>query len=291
MLFKNFKNNLSKIFLSKKINQETLDAFEEILIQSDIDIDTAEEIINLLGKSKFSNELRIEEIHSRIEDIIINILKSAEKTLYFEAKENPFIVLCIGVNGSGKTTTIAKLAKKYKENKNKVLLVAGDTFRAAATEQLSIWADRLQVNILKGEINSDPASIAYNSIEEAKKNNENIILIDTAGRLQNKNDLMDQLGKIDRVLKKINSNYPHETIITIDATTGQNAIKQVEEFNKFSKISGIIMTKYDGSANGGTLISIANKFKIPIYAIGTGESLDDLKIFNAKDFTSQLVRQ
>ena len=153
------------------------------------------------------------------------------------------------------------------------------------------WADRLQVNILKGEINSDPASIAYNSIEEAKKNNENIILIDTAGRLQNKNDLMDQLGKIDRVLKKINTDCPHETIITIDATTGQNAIKQVEEFNKFSKISGIIMTKYDGSANGGTLISIANKFKIPIYAIGTGESLDDLKIFNAKDFTSQLVRQ
>ena len=290
-MLKNFKDKILKTFVSKKIDKETLDSFEEVLIQSDIDINTAEEIVISLSKAKFSNNFDIGEVENRIEEIMLQILAPAEKPLKIISNQNLTVILCIGVNGSGKTTTLAKLANKFKEKGNQVQLVAADTFRAAATEQLSVWATRLNIDIIKGELNSDPASVAFCSLEKAEKNKKNIVLIDTAGRLHNKNDLMDQLGKIDRVLKKVNSHYPHETIITIDATTGQNAIKQVEEFNKYSKISGIIMTKYDGSASGGTLISIANKFSIPIYAIGTGETLNDLEFFNARDFISRIINQ
>ena len=290
-MFKNFKDKILKTFISKKIDQDALNSFEEILIQSDIDINTAGQIVDSLKKSKFPNDINIDDVENKIEEIIVEILDPVEKPLHIFSKQDPTVILCIGVNGSGKTTTLAKLAHMFKEKGNHVLLVAADTFRAAATEQLSVWADRLNINIIKGEMNSDPASIAFHALEKVKDSKENIVLIDTAGRLQNKNDLMDQLGKIDRVLKKVNSNYPHETIITIDATTGQNAIRQVEEFNKYSKISGIIMTKYDGSANGGILISIANKFSIPIYAIGVGESLNDLEIFNARSFASRIVRK
>ena len=290
-MFKNFKDKILKTFISKTIDQDALNSFEEILIQSDIDINTAGQIVDSLKKYKFPNDINIDDVENKIEEIIIEILDPVEKPLQIFSKQDPTVILCIGVNGSGKTTTLAKLAHMFKEKGNHVLLVAADTFRAAATEQLSVWADRLNINIIKGEMNSDPASIAFHALEKVKDSKENIVLIDTAGRLQNKNDLMDQLGKIDRVLKKVNSNYPHETIITIDATTGQNAIRQVEEFNKYSKISGIIMTKYDGSANGGILISIANKFSIPIYAIGVGESLNDLEIFNARSFASRIVRK
>ena len=290
-MFKNFKDKILKTFISKTIDQDALNSFEEILIQSDIDINTAGQIVDSLKKYKFPNDINIDDVENKIEEIIIKILDPVENPLQIFSKQDPTVILCIGVNGSGKTTTLAKLARMFKEKGNHVLLVAADTFRAAATEQLSVWADRLNINIIKGEMNSDPASIAFHALEKVKDSKENIVLIDTAGRLQNKNDLMDQLGKIDRVLKKVNSNYPHETIITIDATTGQNAIRQVEEFNKYSKISGIIMTKYDGSANGGILISIANKFSIPIYAIGVGESLNDLEIFNARSFASRIVRK
>jgi fused signal recognition particle receptor len=290
-LLKNFKDKILKTFISKRIDKKTLDSFEEILIQSDIDIDTAGQIVSSLSKSKFSNNFDIGDVENKIEEIILEILAPAEKPLKIVSNQNLTIILCIGVNGSGKTTTLAKLANKFVEKENQVLLVAADTFRAAATEQLSIWANRLNIDIVKGELNSDPASVAFQSLEKADISKKNIVLIDTAGRLHNKSDLMDQLGKIDRVLKKVNSYYPHETIITIDATTGQNAIKQVEEFNKHSKISGIIMTKYDSSASGGTLISIANKFSIPVYAIGTGETLNDLEFFNARDFASKIIKQ
>lgn len=287
-MFKNLQETISRVFASQKVDNESLILFEDTLIQADIDIETSEKIINELKSSRFSEQVSIEDIQNKVIEIISKILKNAEANYEFKFSEKIKVILFIGVNGTGKTTTIAKFAKKFKDNDNSILLVAGDTFRAAATEQLGVWADRLNIQIFKGEKNSDPASIAYKSIEVAENNSNNILLIDTAGRLQNKSDLMDQLGKIDRTLKKLNEEYPNETIIVLDATTGQNAIKQIEEFNKYSKITGIVMTKYDGSASGGTLISIANKFDIPIYALGNGEALDDLELFNAEKFATQL---
>ena len=197
----------------------------------------------------------------------------------------------MGVNGSGKTTTIAKIANNFIKEGKKVLLVAADTFRAAASEQLEEWAKKINTDILTGEEGSDPASIVFKSIEESQLKKYQVIIIDTAGRLHTRSDLMDQLGKIDRVLKKIDNNFTHQTIITIDATTGQNALKQVEEFDKIVKISGIILTKYDTSASGGTLISIAEKTKLPIVAIGVGEKINDLVQFESKKFSKDILEK
>lgn len=288
MLFKSLHETISKVFASKRVDEETLILFEDTLIQADINIETSEKIVSELKSSRFPNECSFDEIQNKVIEIITKILKSSEINYNFDFPESFKVILFIGVNGSGKTTSMAKFAKKFKEVEKSILLVAGDTFRAAATEQLSIWAERLEVEIFKDSPNVDPASVAYKAIEVANNNNNNVVLIDTAGRLQNKNDLMGQLAKIDRTLKKLDERYPNETIIILDATTGQNAIKQIEEFNKFSKITGIMMTKYDGSASGGTLISIANKFDIPIYALGNGEGLNDLELFNAEKFATQL---
>ena len=196
----------------------------------------------------------------------------------------------VGVNGSGKTTTIAKLANQFQKEKKNVLLVAADTFRAAAAEQLNEWADKIGTDFVRDADKSDPASVVYKSIAYANKNNIDVVIIDTAGRLQNKTDLMDQLGKIDRVLKKRDETLPHDSIISIDATTGQNALKQVEEFNKFIKITGIIMTKFDSNAAGGTLVSISNKTNIPILAIGSGEQISDLIDFDPEQFSNNFIK-
>ena len=196
----------------------------------------------------------------------------------------------VGVNGSGKTTTIAKLANQFQKEKKNVLLVAADTFRAAAAEQLNEWADKIGTDFMRDADKSDPASVVFKSIEYANKNNIDVVIIDTAGRLQNKTDLMDQLGKIDRVLKKYDETLPHDSIISIDATTGQNALKQVEEFNKFTKITGIIMTKFDSNAAGGALVSISNKTKIPILAIGSGEQISDLIDFDPEQFSNNFIK-
>ena len=196
----------------------------------------------------------------------------------------------VGVNGSGKTTTIAKLANQFQQEKKSVLLVAADTFRAAAAEQLNEWADKIGTDFVRDAYKSDPASVVFKSIEYANKNKIDVVIIDTAGRLQNKTDLMDQLGKIDRVLKKHDETLPHDSIISIDATTGQNALKQVEEFNKFTKITGIIMTKFDSNEAGGTLVSISNKTNIPILAIGSGEQISDLIDFDPEQFSNNFIK-
>ena len=256
-MLKGFKDSISKIFSNRKVDQETLDEFEELLIKSDIDIVTAEEIIKKLSSRKFSENSTPGDIQSTLEEIISEILNPSEKRIEYNTDQCPIILMVMGVNGSGKTTTIAKIANNFIKEGKKVLLVAADTFRAAASEQLEEWSKKINTDILTGEEGSDPASIVFKSIEESQLKKYQVIIIDTAGRLHTRSDLMDQLGKIDRVLKKIDNNFPHETIITIDATTGQNALKQVEEFDKIVKISGIILTKYDTSASGGTLISIA----------------------------------
>ena len=290
-MLKGFKDSISKIFSNRKVDQETLDEFEELLIKSDIDIGTAEEIIKKLSSKKFSENFTPGDIQSALEEIISEILNPSEKRIEYNTDQCPIILMVMGVNGSGKTTTIAKIANNFIKEGKKVLLVAADTFRAAASEQLEEWSKKINTDILTGEEGSDPASIVFKSIEESQLKKHQVIIIDTAGRLHTRSDLMDQLGKIDRVLKKIDNNFPHETIITIDATTGQNALKQVEEFDKIVKISGIILTKYDTSASGGTLISIAEKTKLPIVAIGVGEKINDLVQFESKKFSKDILEK
>jgi len=290
-LLRGFKESISKIFLNRKVDQDTLDEFEELLIKSDIDIGTAEEIIKRLSLKKFGDNFSPDEIQSALEQIIFKILSSSEKKIEYNSNVSPLVLMIMGVNGSGKTTTIAKIANNFIKEGKRVLLVAADTFRAAATEQLEEWSKKINTDILKGEEGSDPASIVFKSLEEAKLKKYQIIIIDTAGRLHTRSDLMDQLGKIDRVLKKIDNNFPNETLITIDATTGQNALKQVEEFNKIAKITGIVLTKYDTGASGGTLISIAEKTKLPIVGIGIGEAINDLEPFDSKKFSREIIEK
>ena len=289
-MFKSLKSGLAKVFANQKIDQNTIQDFEDLLITSDVDVETSELITTKLGNEKFSNAPSLEEIQSSLSKIINEIVSTNIKKIDYKNNTKPYVILMVGVNGSGKTTTIAKLANQFQQEKKNVLLVAADTFRAAAAEQLNEWADKIGTDFIRDDDKSDPASVVFKSIEYANKNNIDVVIIDTAGRLQNKTDLMDQLGKIDRVLKKHDETLPHESIISIDATTGQNALKQVEEFNKFTKITGIIMTKFDSNAAGGTLVSISNKTKIPILAIGSGEQISDLIDFDPEQFANNFIR-
>ena len=289
-MFKSLKSGLAKVFANQKIDQNTIQDFEDLLITSDVDVETSELIRAKLGNEKFSNAPSLEEIQSSLSKIINEIVSTNTKKIDYKNNTKPYVMLMVGVNGSGKTTTIAKLANQFQQEKKNVLLVAADTFRAAAAEQLNEWADKIGTDFIRDDDKSDPASVVFKSIEYANKNNIDVVIIDTAGRLQNKTDLMDQLGKIDRVLKKHDETLPHDSIISIDATTGQNALKQVEEFNKFTKITGIIMTKFDSNAAGGTLVSISNKTKIPILAIGSGEQISDLIDFDPEQFSNNFIK-
>ena len=289
-MFKSLKSGLAKVFANQKIDQNTIQDFEDLLITSDVDVETSELITSKLANEKFSNAPSLEEIQSSLSKIINEIVSTNIKKIDYRNNTKPYVILMVGVNGSGKTTTIAKLANQFQQEKKNVLLVAADTFRAAAAEQLNEWADKIGTDFIRDDDKSDPASVVFKSIEYANKNNIDVVIIDTAGRLQNKTDLMDQLGKIDRVLKKHDETLPHDSIISIDATTGQNALKQVEEFNKFTKITGIIMTKFDSNAAGGTLVSISNKIKIPILAIGSGEQISDLIDFDPEQFSNNFIK-
>ena len=289
-MFKSLKSGLAKVFANQKIDQNTIQDFEDLLITSDVDVETSELITTKLANEKFSNDPSLEEIQSSLSKIINEIVSTNIKKIDYRNNKKPYVILMVGVNGSGKTTTIAKLANQFQQEKKNVLLVAADTFRAAAAEQLNEWADKIGTDFIRDVDKSDPASVVFKSIEYANKNNIDVVIIDTAGRLQNKTDLMDQLGKIDRVLKKHDETLPHDSIISIDATTGQNALKQVEEFNKFTKITGIIMTKFDSNAAGGTLVSISNKTKIPILAIGSGEQISDLIDFDPEQFSNNFIK-
>ena len=289
-MFKSLKSGLAKVFVNQKIDQNTIQDFEDLLITSDVDVETSELITAKLVNEKFSNAPTLEEIQSSLSKIINEIVSTNTNKIDYKNNTKPYVILMVGVNGSGKTTTIAKLANQFQQEKKNVLLVAADTFRAAAAEQLNEWADKIGTDFIRDNDKSDPASVVFKSIEYANKNNIDVVIIDTAGRLQNKTDLMDQLGKIDRVLKKHDETLPHDSIISIDATTGQNALKQVEEFNKFTKITGIIMTKFDSNAAGGTLVSISNKTKIPILAIGSGEQISDLIDFDPEQFSNNFIK-
>ena len=285
-----FTSGLRDIVVKKEIDDKTLDRIEDYLIQSDVGVASASEIREIISKTKIDpNKDLTVEINNILKDYIISVMKPLENSEFFKNKEKLNAILVSGVNGVGKTTTIGKISKILKENGNKVMLAASDTFRAAAIEQLENWAKKIDVEITKSSQGSDPASVAYKAIETSLSNNFNQVLIDTAGRLQNKKNLMEEYKKIANVTKKIDPNAPHEVLLILDATSGQNVINQVEEFNKIIPITGLIMTKLDGTAKGGILIAVAKKYKLPIIALGLGEKEDDLQVFNAKRFAEAFV--
>ena len=286
-----FTSGLRDIVVKKEIDDKTLDRIEEYLIQSDVGIIAASEIKEIISDSKIDPKKDIaEEINTILKEYIISLMKPLENNTFFKKKEKINATLVSGVNGVGKTTTIGKISKILKANGNKVMLAASDTFRAAAIEQLENWANKVEVEITKSSQGADPASVAYKAIEEAIANNFNQVLIDTAGRLQNKKNLMEEYKKIANVTKKIDPEAPHDVLLVLDATSGQNIINQVEEFNKIIPITGLIMTKLDGTAKGGILLALAKKYKLPIIALGLGEKIDDLQIFNAEKFAEAFIQ-
>ena len=286
-----FTSGLKDIVVKKEIDDKTLDRIEEYLIQSDVGVVAASEIKEIISDSKIDPKKDItEEITIILKEYIVSLMKPLENNHFFKKKETINATLVSGVNGVGKTTTIGKIGKILKKNGNKVMFAASDTFRAAAIEQLDNWAKKIDVEITKSVQNSDPASVAYKAIEEAIKNDFDQVLIDTAGRLQNKKNLMEEYKKIANVTKKLDAEAPHDVILVLDATSGQNVINQVEEFNKIIPITGIIMTKLDGTAKGGILLAVAKKYKLPIIALGLGEKEDYLQIFDAEKFADAFTQ-
>ena len=287
-LFENFK--FSNLFNKKKIDENLLNKFEELLIESDVGTQIAADLKEKFKKEKIGKEIKDEkEIYNFLGEQISKILSPYEKKLDKLYKSSPSIIVVAGVNGVGKTTTIGKLGKLFKNEGKKIVFGAADTFRAAAIEQLELWSKKIGADFVKSDLGTDPASVGYKTVKFAEENKSDLAFIDTAGRLQNKKNLMEEYKKIFTVLKKINPEYPHETILVLDATTGQNALNQVEEFKKITPITGIIMTKLDGAAKGGILLAISRKFKLPIIAIGMGEKEDDLHTFNARHYSNALM--
>ncbi len=286
--FENFK--FSNLLSKKKIDENLLDKFEELLIESDVGPAMAAQLKDEFKKEKIGKEIKDEkEIFNFLGNQITKILQPYEKRLNEVQKNSPTVVVVAGVNGVGKTTTIGKLGKLYKNKGKKIVFGAADTFRAAAIEQLEVWSKKINVDFIKSDLESDPASVAYKTVKFAEEKKFDLALIDTAGRLQNKKNLMDEYKKILKVLQKINPDYPHETILVLDATTGQNAINQVSEFKKASNITSLIITKLDSEARAGVILSICKKFNLPIIAVGVGEKDSDLRQFNASEFTKLML--
>jgi fused signal recognition particle receptor len=272
----------------RKFDDEMLEQLEELLIASDMGVETAMRVAANMAQGNLGRRFSTAEIKRLLADEIEQIMMNVAQPLPIYPKQ-PQVVLVVGVNGSGKTTTIGKLASQFKEAGKNVVIAAGDTFRAAAVEQLQIWGDRANVPVLVAPEGSDPASLAFDALERAQQDKADLLMIDTAGRLQNRTDLMEELAKIVRVLKKKDPEAPQNTILVLDATTGQNAISQVETFREIAEVSGLIMTKLDGTAKGGVLVALADKFGLPIHAIGVGEQIDDLAPFDPAEFAQALT--
>ena len=286
-----FTSGLRDIIIKKEIDDKTLHQIEEYLIQSDVGLTAAEEIKKIIAQEKIDpNKNTMNEVNIILKNYIIDLMKPLENKEFFNKKDKLNAILISGVNGVGKTTTIGKIGKILKSSGNRIMFAACDTFRAAAIEQLENWANKVDVQITKSTQGSDPASVAYKAIEEAMRNDFNHVLIDTAGRLQNKKNLMDEYKKIANVTKKIDPGAPHDVILVLDATSGQNIISQVEEFNKIIPVTGLVMTKLDGTAKGGILLALAKKYELPIVALGLGEKIDDLQIFSAEKFAEAFIQ-
>jgi fused signal recognition particle receptor len=286
---KKVAESITGLFTKKKLDQQTLDDLEDALIQADLGVTVASRLVAKLGKERFGKEVTDEEVRAAFADDIAEILQPVAVPLSIDPARKPHVVLVIGVNGSGKTTTIAKLAGLYKGEGRSVILAAGDTFRAAAVEQLKVWGDRAGVPVVSKPTGADAAGLAYEALERARAEKTDVLLIDTAGRLHNKTNLMEELAKIVRVIRKLDPEAPHSCLLVLDATTGQNAHAQVETFKAMSPVDALVLTKLDGSAKGGVLVALAEKFKLPVVAIGVGEGIDDLRPFEARAFARGLM--
>jgi fused signal recognition particle receptor len=280
---------ITQIFQRRKLDAAALEELEELLIASDMSVGIAEEVTEKLRRTRFGQEVAPEEVRAALAEEVANLLYPVAKPLRLDPTRKPHVVLVIGVNGSGKTTTIAKLAQQWKAEGKEVMLAAGDTFRAAAVEQLKIWGGRTGCPVVARGEGADAAGLAYDALVEAREKGADVLLIDTAGRLHNKAGLMAELQKIVRVMKKLDPAAPHTVLLVLDATVGQNAHAQAEIFREMIGVTGIVMTKLDGTARGGVLASLAEKYGIPIHAIGVGESAEDLRPFEARDFARSLV--
>lgn len=282
-------DGITGIFTKRKLDAATLDDLEDLLIQSDIGLPTATRITTAISKGRFEKGISADDVRGILSEEVERVLAPVARPLTVDGARKPHVIMMVGVNGTGKTTTIGKLAAKLKRDGKSVVLAAGDTFRAAAIDQLKVWGARTGSPVVARAVGSDSSGLAFDALKEAQTSGADVLLLDTAGRLQNKQALMEELEKVIRVLKKLDSSAPHDVVLVLDATTGQNALGQVEAFRDKAGVTGLVMTKLDGTARGGILVAIAEKFALPVHAVGVGEGIDDLQPFEAKDFARAIA--
>src|SRR6201985_51259 len=280
---------VADLVTKRKLDSAMLEDIEDVLLRADLGTEVASRIAEAVGPARYDKAISADEVKDVVATEVERVLARVAKPLAVDAAKAPFVILVVGVNGSGKTTTIGKLAAKFAAEGHKMMLAAGDTFRAAALEQLKVWGARAKAPVIAGAQGADSASLAFNALTAAKEQKRDILLIDTAGRLQNKAELMNELEKVVRVLRKVDASAPHAVLLVLDATVGQNALSQVEAFHRTAGVTGLVMTKLDGTARGGILVALAEKFKLPVHFIGVGEGIDDLAPFTAKDFAKAIA--
>ncbi len=280
---------ITSVFTKRKLDASTLEELEDLLIQADLGVETSMKITEALAKGRFDKSIDPEEVKAILAAEVAKVLEPVAKPLEIKPQHKPHVVLVVGVNGTGKTTTIGKYAKQYTGQGLKVMLAAGDTFRAAAIDQLKIWGERTGAPVVARDVGADSAGLAFDALKAARDGGYDVLLMDTAGRLQNKQALMDELEKVIRVMRKVDLTAPHDVVLVLDATTGQNALSQVEVFRDRSGVTGLVMTKLDGTARGGILVAIAARFGLPVHAIGVGEGVDDLQPFDANEFARAIA--
>jgi fused signal recognition particle receptor len=280
---------VADLVTKRKLDRAMLDDIEDVLLRADLGTEVAARIATAVGVGRYDKAITADDVKSVVATEVEKVLSPVAKPLAIDDTQKPFVILVVGVNGSGKTTTIGKLAAKFASEGRSVMLAAGDTFRAAAIEQLKVWGERTKSPVISGAQGSDSASLAFNALTAAREQKRDVLLVDTAGRLQNKAELMNELEKVVRVIRKIDASAPHAVLLVLDATVGQNALSQVEAFHRIAGVTGLVMTKLDGTARGGILVALAEKFKLPVHFIGVGESIDDLAAFTARDFAQAIA--
>ncbi|MEX1148288.1 MAG: signal recognition particle-docking protein FtsY [Sphingomonadales bacterium] len=280
----NLSDGITGIFTRARLDDDTIEELEDLLITADIGVDMAAHVTEALAASRYDKNITPSEVQAVLAREVAKVLEPVALPLMVDGANKPHVILMVGVNGTGKTTTMGKLAARFRGEGKSVMLAAGDTFRAAAIEQLQIWGERTGAPVVSSKVGADAAGLAFDALTRARAEGADVLMIDTAGRLQNKQGLMDELAKVIRVLRKVDETAPHDVVLVLDATTGQNALMQVEVFQKVADVTGLIMTKLDGTAKGGVLVALARRFGLPIHAVGVGEGVDDLQPFNANDF-------
>jgi fused signal recognition particle receptor len=280
---------VADLVTKRKLDRAMLEDIEDVLLRADLGTEVAARISAAVGHGRYDKAISADEVKTVVATEVEKVLSAVAKPLVIDTSHKPFVILVVGVNGSGKTTTIGKLASAFSAEGRKVVLAAGDTFRAAAIEQLKVWGERNKVPVIAGAQGSDSASLAFTAVTAARDDNRDVLLIDTAGRLQNKTELMVELEKVVRVIKKVDATAPHAVLLVLDATVGQNALSQVEAFHRTAGVTGLVMTKLDGTARGGILVALSEKYKLPVHFIGVGEGIDDLAPFTARDFAQAIA--